>query len=212
MNLYPKLAANAIRSNRQLYFPYILMSSGIIGVLYIMAALSTSDTVKACRGGHTLMTVLDYSIYIVAFFALLFMFFTNSFVLKRRTKELGLYNILGMNKRNLAGVMAFETLSMYVSSYIIGSVFGIRFCKLAEAGLLKLAKGENHTGFTVSGHALKLCALIFLGIFFLIFLNSVRVVSFANPAQMFKSENLGEKPPRANFFLGLHGVADIILA
>ena len=212
MNLYPKLAANAIRSNRQLYFPYILMSSGIIGVLYIMAALSESDTVKACRGGHTLMTVLDYSIYIVAFFALLFMFFTNSFVLKRRTKELGLYNILGMNKRNLAGVMAFETLIMYVSSYIIGSVFGILFCKLAEAGLLKLAKGENHTGFTVSGHALKLCALIFLGIFFLIFLNSVRVVSFANPAQMFKSENLGEKPPRANFFLGLLGVAAIIFA
>lgn len=212
MNLYPKLAANAIKSNKQLYFPYILMSSGIIAVLYIMAALSESSAIKSCRGGHSLTTILEYSVYIVSFFALLFMFFTNSFVLKKRTKELGLYNILGMNKRNLAGVMAFETLIMYISSLVMGSAFGILFSKLAEAGLIKLVKGETQLDFTVSGNALKLCALIFLGIFFLIFLNSVRVVSFSNPAQMFKSESLGEKAPKANVFLGLLGVAAIAYA
>lgn len=209
MNIYPKLAANAIRSNRQLYIPYILMSSGIIAVFYIMASLSQSETIKACKGGHSLVEILRYSIYIIAFFALLFMFFTNSFVIKRRTKELGLYNILGMNKKNIAGVMIFETLIMYLVSLVAGSAFGIIFSKLAEAGLVKLTKSENHLDFTISGYALKLSALVFLAIFFLIFLNSVRVVSFSNPAQMIRAESFGEKPPRANIVLGILGVAAI---
>ena len=212
MRLYPRLAVNSIKSNRQLYFPYILMSSGIIAIFYIMAALSESEEIKACKGGHSLVTLLGYSIYIIAFFALLFMFFTNSFVIKRRTKEFGLYNILGMNKKNIAGIMVWETLIMYASSLAAGLVMGILFSELAQAGLVKLAQGTNRLGFSISLFGVKCAVLVFAGIFFLIFLNSVRVGSFSNPAQMIRAENLGEKPPRANYVIGILGLVLIAAA
>lgn len=212
MRLYPKLAANSIKSNHKLYYPYILMSSGIIAMFYIMSALSQSSLIKACKGGSTLITLLDYSQYIIAFFALLFMFFTNSFVIKKRTKELGLYNILGMNKKNIAGVMIWETLIMYISSFVIGIFAGIIFSKLAEAGLIKLADGQNTLDLSISLQATVRAFLVFAGIFILIFLNSVRVVSFTNPAEMIKSERFGEKAPRGNIVLAVIGIIMIIAA
>ena len=103
-SLYPKLAWSGIQKNRSLYLPYILTCVGVVMIYYILAFLSDSQILRRAKGGPSILLSLDMGAKVIAFFALIFLFYTNSFLNKRRKKEFGLYNILGMEKRNLGKV------------------------------------------------------------------------------------------------------------
>lgn len=102
---YPRLAWTGIKNNRRLYLPYILTCIGMVAMFYIMLSLSTGEFLDTMRGGATLGNVLGLGAGVIGFFAVLFLFYTNSFLIRRRKKEFGLYNILGMGKRNIARVL-----------------------------------------------------------------------------------------------------------
>ena len=204
-NFYPKLAWSGIQKNRRLYLPYLLTCIGMIMMYYILAFLADSDVLQHLRGGDSIQMVLLLGTGVIAIFSMIFLFYTNSFLVRRRKKEFGLYNILGMGKRNLARILVWETGMTFGISFLVGTVAGVAFSKLAELVLVNIMQGEVTYTFSVSLSALKNALLWFAVVFLLILLNTLRQIHTANPVALLRSENTGEKAPKANWVLGIAG-------
>ena len=202
---YPKLAWSGIRKNRRLYLPYFLTCAGMATMFFLIAFLSVDPLLKEIRGGTALGSILSFAKFVIAIFALIFLFYTNSFLMRRRKKEFGLYNILGMSKRNLARILVCESLLLYVSSVTVGIVLGIVLSKLAELGLMNVLQMEIRRGFTFSWTPVWHTLLTFGAIFIPLFLSSLWQLWRTNSLQLLHSESLGEKPPRSNWLLALLG-------
>ncbi len=207
---YPRLAWTGIKNNRRLYLPYILTCVGMVAMFYIMLSLSTGEFLDTMRGGTTLGSVLGLGAGVIGFFAVLFLFYTNSFLIRRRKKEFGLYNILGMGKRNIARVLLSETLILAAVSLVFGLILGVALSKLAELGLAYFVESDAGYNFTVYPTAMGYTALLFACIFFLLYIKSVSQVGLSNPVELLRSESVGEKPPKANWMFGILGI--VILA
>jgi len=203
--IYPRLALDSIRKNKRLYLPYILTCIGMVMMQYIVEYLKTSSAVKAIRGQSVLIPILNMGSFVLGAFALVFLFYTNSFLIRRRNKEFGLYNILGMGKKNIAKVLFWETAIIGSVSITGGVIFGILFSKLAELLLIKIMNVEADFSFSLSLPGIGLTVIIFTGIFVLLFINSVRKVSKGSAINLVKSESIGEKAPKANWLLGIPG-------
>ena len=154
--------------------------------------------------------MLGMGTYVIMIFAVLFLFYTNSFLMKRRKKEFGLYNVLGMGKGNLARILFWESVQIAFISLTAGLMFGIVFAKLGELAMMYAIKGENNYNITVNTEALFMTLKVFGVIYALLFVNMVRQVRMSKPVDLLRSENRGEKPPKANWFIALCGV--VILA
>lgn len=202
---YPKLALSGIKKNSRLYTPYILTCAGMVMMYYIISALSMSPIIGALRGGRTIMSMLSFGSNVIAIFAVIFLFYTNSFLIRRRKKEFGLYNILGMGKLNIARILFWETLISGGISLLSGGLLGVAFSKLAELGLTNIMREQISYSLTISWLSLLRALEIFAGIFLLIFLNTLRHIHASNPIELLHSENAGEKPPKANWVIGILG-------
>lgn len=207
---YPRLAWTGIKNNRRLYLPYILTCIGMVAMFYIMLSLSTGVFLDKMRGGTTLGSVLGLGAGVIGFFAVLFLFYTNSFLIRRRKKEFGLYNILGMGKRNIARVLFSETLILAAVSLVFGLILGAALSKLAELGLAYFVESDAGYDFTVYPTAMGYTVLLFVCIFLLLFFKSVGQVGLSNPVELLHSESVDEKPPKANWIFGVLGI--VILA
>lgn len=205
-SLYPKLALGGMRKNARLYVPYLLTSAGMVMMTYILAFLAFSPLTTVATGTSGTAIILNLGIFVVAGFAALFLFYTNSFLIRRREREFGLYSVLGMGKFNLALILLFEALFTAAISLVAGLLGGMLFSKIAEVGLLRLIGADFTYKLTVSPSALVFTVTIYLIIFGLILLRSVSRVGFRSAADLTKSENVGEKPPKGNIFLGIAGV------
>ena len=207
---YPKLAVDGIRKNKRLYFPYILTCVGMVMMYYVIHYLAAMPVLTSMSGGRTTAQMLGFGSWIVALFALLFLFYTNSFLMRRRKKEFGLYNILGMGKGNLGRMLLWETVILFAVSMVFGLLGGIAFSKLAELVLIRILNGNVSYDFTVNMEAISDTFMIFVPIFGLIFLKCLVELRHMSAITLLRSENVGEKPPRANYLLGIGGI--LILA
>lgn len=203
---YPKLAFDGIRKNKKMYLPYILTSIGMVMMYYIIIFLQFSQSIKDAVQSSTVSEILGLGSWVIAIFSCIFLFYTNSFLIKRRKKEFGLYNILGMDKHNLGIILFWETLIIAVISLVIGLAAGIAFSKLAELVFLNLLKSDATFDLTVSSQGIGLCAIIFTVINILLFFNSLRQVRLSSAISLVKSEQTGEKPPKGNWIFGILGV------
>ena len=203
---YLRLALDGMRKNKRLYLPYLLTCGGMVMMFYILYSLAYSPVVRDMRGGDTMAVVLLLGTIVIAVFALLFLLYTNSFLARRRNREFGLYNILGMNKRNLSRILAWETLLSALISILGGLAGGLLFSKLAELFLTKMAGGSTGFSFTVAPRSIAAEFLFFGAIFALLLLVSLTRVGVLRPLDLLKSEAAGEKPPKANWVLALVGL------
>lgn len=203
--LYPRLAWQGITKNKRLYLPFLLTCVGMVMMTYILLSLASSPILQTFPGGDTMPMILGMGSFVMAAFAVLFLFYTNSFLIRRRNREFGLYNILGMGKGNLAKVLAWETVIMALISIAGGEVLGIALGKLFELLLVNIVDGTVQMQFTVSVPATTMTAILYLAIFALLFLRSLVTVCKTNAAALLRSEACGEKPPKANWVFGLAG-------
>lgn len=203
---YPKLAFDGIRKNKKMYLPYILTSIGMVMMYYIIIFLQFSQSIKDAVQSSTVTQILGLGSWVIAIFSCIFLFYTNSFLIKRRKKEFGLYNILGMDKHNLGIILFWETLIIAAISLVVGLAAGIAFSKLAELIFLNLLKSDATFDLTVSSQGIGLCAIIFTVINILLFFNSLRQVRSSSAISLVKSEQTGEKPPKGNWIFGILGV------
>ncbi|MGN1089329.1 MAG: FtsX-like permease family protein, partial [Huintestinicola sp.] len=206
MLLYPKLAVNGIKKNRRTYLPYILTCSGMIMMYYITSFLTVSSFVREMKGGEIMQQLLFMGCGVMVVFSGVFLFYTNSFIIRRRKTEFGLYNILGMDKRNISRILLWETLMIFVISMAAGLSCGILFSKLAELVLTKMLGGAASYNFNAEPKSIIHALVYFAVIFLLILINSLRQIHLSNPIELMKSENTGEKPPKANYVLAVLGV------
>ena len=140
-------------------------------------------------------------------FAVIFLFYTNSFLIKRRKKEIGVYNILGMGKRHIARMMAVETILTAGISILGGLVFGIIFGKLMYLLLLKILHNSVDMQFSVNGTAIVQTVILFAGIFLLTYLYNILQIQLVNPVELLHGGNQGEKEPKSRWLLVIVGVA-----
>ena len=209
-NLYPKLAWDGIRKNKRFYLPYLLTCIGMVMMCYILRYLASMPSLNDMPGGSTMTMILELGFLVVTLFAVIFLFYTNSFLMRRRQKEFGLYNMLGMGKKHLGMLLLWETGILFVLSMAGGLFLGILLSKLAELSMLMLMGGK--AGFALRLDAKAACdtCAMFLPIFLLIFAKGLVQIWRSSAVSLCKSETVGEKPPRANYALGLAGV--LILA
>ncbi len=203
---YPRLALVGIRKNRKLYLPYVFSCIGMVMMYYIIQSLSDSPLLQEIHGGSTLSGILSFGRFIVAIFALIFLFYTHSFIVRRRYKEFGLYNILGMGKCGIMRVMLFESLTVSAIGLLGGIGLGVALSKLAELGLLNVIGAPVNYRYTVSLHTIGMTAGVFAAIFSLLTVRSVLRVRKCRPLELLKSETAGEKPPKANWIWAILGL------
>ena len=204
---YPGFAFSGIRKNKRLYVPYLLTCIGAVMMFYILNSLSRFMITSGSFGGGTTGSLLELGTWVMGFFSLIFLFYTNSFLIRRRKKEFGLYNVLGMGKGNIARILLWETVILLTAALAVGLGLGIALSKLFELGLGRIIRMENldHV-LRVNGRAVLLTVVVYGVIFFLIYLNSLRQIHFGSPVELLRGENLGEKPPKANWLVALLGV------
>jgi putative ABC transport system permease protein len=203
---YLRLAWTGIRKNHQFYTPYILTCTGMAMMFYIIAYLVDSPLLLSMKGGETMALILSLGRFVIGIFALIFLFYTNSFLIRRRNKEFGLYNILGMNKGNISRILLWETILTAIISLFLGLWMGILFSKLAELILLRITQSDVTYSLSIALSGVWQTLAVFAVIFFLILLVSLARVQLSNPLSLLRSENTGEKPPKANWFFALVGL------
>lgn len=203
---YPRLAWDGIRKNKRLYVPYLLTCVGMVMMFYIIHYLAAMRVLNDMAGGRTTAQKLGFGTWIVMLFALIFLFYTNSFLMRRRKKEFGLYNILGMGKGNLSRMLLWEALIMGALSLALGLLGGVALSKLAELCLTRILHGTASFDFTVNLEAFSDTVIVFMGILGLIFLKNLIQIWRLSAVSLIRSENVGEKPPRANYLLGIGGL------
>lgn len=204
---YIRLAKDGIMKNRKLYFPYILTCICMIMMFYIIYYLGFSADFTSVRGGDMLQSFLSLGVFVIAIFSLIFLYYTNSFLIRRRQKEFGLYNILGMGKRNLVKILVWENVLTAAVSIVTGLLLGILFSKLAELAAIRILGGQTGFAIRVEPKPIIATTVLFLGIFLLIMLRMIFYIFRLRPVEMLKSENVGEKPPKANWILAIIGAA-----
>ncbi len=211
--LFPRLAFLSIKKNGKIYLPYIISCIGMTAMYYITDFLSVNKAVENTAGGSSLSEILSVGKFVIAVFAFLFLFYTNSFLSKRRNKEFGLYNILGMNKSNIARIITAESLSVAIISIASGLIFGIVFSKLFEIAFLYFIKSQNvGYNFSVPVSSVKNTVIIFIAIFFILYIKTLFQLKKTNAIELMNSENYGEKPLKANGVSAIIGAVLLIIA
>ena len=209
--LYPRLAWDGLRKNKRLFTPYLLTCVCMVMMFYILSFLGSPETCALLpRGSNTTGKILNLGSFVIFVFSAIFLYYTNSFLVRRREREFGLYNVLGMNKRNLARIVTWESLITAALSLVLGLALGIVLSKLAELGLVNMLGGDINYRIRIDVDSLTRTLGLYAVIFALIWLSTVVRVGRSSAVALLRSESVGEKPPKANWLLGLAGV--VILA
>ncbi len=195
-----------MKKNRKTYFPYVLTCILTIAMFYVFKSLALNPGIEKMFGGSTIAYILELGSFVVALFAFVFLFYTNSFLIKRRKKEFGVFNILGMEKRHLALVLGWETLYVYVISLSAGLAFGIAVDKLMFLLLGKLIGAQVILGFFISIKVIVLTVKLAAVIFLLIFANAVCQIHIAKPVELLRDSSAGEKEPKTKWLMAAVGL------
>lgn len=202
---YWKFAFNGISKNKKTYFPYIFSSAVMVMMQYIICFLSWDSEISMIKGGVQMQTILSMGIPVVSIFSLIFLFYTNSFLIRRRKKEFGLYNILGMAKRNIAKVLFCESVTVAGVSIAGGIACGILFSKLTQLLMAYSLNANVSFNMNINLNPIPFLLVAFLIIFTLVYLNTLRQVHMTSPVELLKSEASGEKPPKSNPIIAILG-------
>ena len=206
---YSRMARQSICKNARYYIPYFLSCIGCVAMFYIMLYLNGNQAMRKMRGGSYVEVIMFLGAIIIAIFSMLVLSYTNSFLMKRRERELGLYNILGMEKRHIARVLLWESVYAAVIGIAGGLLVGILLSKLLLLILCSLLHFEVPFGFEVSAPSLWYTAVVFCVIFFLNLLTNLRRVGFSKPIELLHSANVGEREPKTKWPLTVLGLLSL---
>lgn len=205
-DFYPRLALNNLRKNKDTYGPYMLTSTVCIATYYIMQSIAMNQGLLQISGGAVAISIFFLGTVVIAVFCAALLFYTNSFLIKRRKKELGLYCVLGLEKRHVATVLFFETLFSALFCLVLGLGFGILFSKALFLALLYVLEFSTPIAFSVSVPSLITTVILFCALYVLLFAYNAAHVQRARPVELLRSTQTGEREPRASWLLTLAGI------
>ena len=205
---YSKFALNNLVKNKRFIVPYVLSTIFTIMSFYILSSLAFGDNLnKLPNGINATKQVLSLGIIVIAIFSTIFLFYTYSFLVKRRVREFGLYAVLGMTKKQIAKILVLETIFIAITTIVVGIGLGILFDKLMLLILLKLFSATVTFGFSITPIAVVFSVLLFGGIYFLLLLYTVIKIARLRIIALLKDENKGEKEPKSRWILAIIGLA-----
>ena len=204
--LYPKLAAQGMKQNRRFFLPYLLALAGLTAAFYVMSALCADPGVLEMRGFEYVMVMMQIGMFVAGILSAVLLLYINSFLMKRRKKEFGLFNILGMERRHLARVAGWETVYVTLAGLFLGVMLGMALDKAMFLVMLRITGREVALGFFVSGKAVMDTVGIFVSIFALIYIHSVWQICRVDPIELLRAGNVGEEEPKAKWLLALLGL------
>lgn len=210
--LYFKLAKTNLSNNKPFYIPYIISSIITVAMLYMMSFLSDNKGLNKIMGADSLAIIFRLGVGIIVIFSYIFLFYTNSFIIKRRKKEIGVYNILGMEKRHLSKVLFVETIYSAIISLVCGIIVGIAFSKFILMVLYGIIGIHKTVEFFVNIHGIILCVVSFGILFLLTFLYNFMQIKLANPIELLRGTNVGEREPKTKIFMTIVGVVCLAIA
>jgi putative ABC transport system permease protein len=206
---FPRLALVNLLRNQRFYGPYLLSAGGAAAMFYIIRYLTASEIVASVRGAAYLTSLMQLGTMVVIPFSAVLLLYANSFVMKRRQRELGLYNILGLEKRHIALVCFWETVYCALVTVIGGLAVGVLLSKLLLLLLLQLAHLPVSFGFEISPGAMASTAMLFLLLFALTLVSNLIRVARARPVELLRSAQVGEREPRSRKLLALVGAVTL---
>ena len=206
IGFYTHLAVNNIRKNGRTYLPYIFTCIITVMMFYLVKSLSLNPGLAEVRGAETVIYTMELGSNVIGLFACIFLFYTNSFLIKRRKKEFGLFNMLGMEKKHIALVLFLETFFTAFISLCLGLILGVALDKAMFLLITRAVGGGVTMGFFLSSKTFTATGLVFGILFLLIYIKSVFTIGTANPIALLHGGNVGEKEPKAKWFLALVGL------
>ena len=201
--IYSRLAVSNIKNNRKTYVPFILTSILTVMMYYIIDALAGNKSIEIVN----VITVLRMGCGVMVVFSVIFLFYTNSFLIKRRKKEIAVYNILGMGKGHIGRMLTVETLIVGGISIAGGIAGGMAFGKLMHLLLIRIIHYDVGMEFHISVQSVFDTVILFAFIFFLTWFYNLFQIRLANPIELLRGGSAGEKEPKTKVILALVGVA-----
>ncbi len=201
-SIYGKLALTNLKNNRKTYIPYILTAILTVMMYYIMDGLTRNSALDEV----SLHMILVYARAVIAIFSVIFLFYTNSFLIKRRKKEIGVYNILGMGKQHIARMLTVETMVTAIVSIGMGVILGIIFSRLMFLVLLKILNYDIGMDFEVSLPTFIYTIIFFLVIFIMTLVYNLFQIQLSNPVELLHGGSQGEKEPKTKWIMTILGV------
>lgn len=196
---FSKLALRNLKSNKQIYLPYIFSSIATVAMFYMMVALMGNEFVQTRNASLPMMFTLGA--VVIGVFSFLFILYTNSFLIKRRKKEIGLYAILGMKKKHVSRILTIESLVTSSFSIIVGLILGHLLGELAFLVLNYALKFGVKMSFPFTMNAVMITVGLFILIFLVTLLYNISQVTFSNPIQLIKGKQTGEREPKSSIIL-----------
>lgn len=204
--IFSGLAKQNIRNNKSTYIPYIITCIFCIAMIYMMEFLRDCPTLdQAVRQADEVRMIVFTGEIVVEIFCIIFLIYSNSFLMKRRQKEIGLYNILGLERNHIGIVMFLETIITSIGSLAGGIAAGIIGSKLALLLLLKLLHIPSVLGFYISVKGIFTCLFMFGIVFLMILFLNLAKIHLSRPVELLRGNNTGEKEPAAKWLMALIG-------
>lgn len=203
---YFRLAFDNLKKNAKMYIPFVLSCILTIMMYYMVSSLSMNPNMMNMIGGDVMQQILSLGIYVITVFAVIFLFYTNSFLIKRRKREFGLFNILGMEKKHLSIVIALESMIVFLVSMVLGIGIGILLDKAVYLLIAKMLNASIALGFYISYQSIVNSIILFLIIFVLMYLFSLIQINLSNPIELLHGDQHGEKEPKTKWLLAIIGL------
>lgn len=204
--IFSRLAKQNIRNNKSTYIPYMITCIFCVAMIYMMEFLRDCPTLdQAVRQADEVRMIVFTGEIVVEIFCIIFLIYSNSFLMKRRQKEIGLYNILGLERNHIGIVMFLETIITSIGSFAGGIAAGIIGSKLALLLLLKLLHIPSVLGFYISVKGIFTCLFMFGIIFLMILFLNLAKIHLSRPVELLRGNNTGEKEPAAKWLMALIG-------
>ena len=204
--LYPRLAVTNMVKNRNIYLPYLLAGTLIVSLFYILSSISIMVGQSDAEGSGTMGAILMMSSWICGLLSLVVLYYINSFIMKRRKKEFGLFSILGMEKRHISVVLAWEVLITSAVCILVGIVGGALFSQLMFLFFLKVVAMPAALTFQIPLYSVGVTVILFAAAFFLILIFDIVVIMRTDPIALLHSSKTGEREPKSRWLIALLGV------
>ncbi|MCQ2354968.1 MAG: ABC transporter permease [Clostridia bacterium] len=209
--LYVKTAWNNIKKNYRFYIPQILTGVGLLTCLYIVYTLKADERIKGIPGGDYMPLCMSIGTAIISLLSLILILYTNSFLMKQRKREYGLYNILGMEKRHIGKILFWETAISVGISVILGSGMGVLFYKLCSLLICSIFKTDIVLGFDfITWKTILPPAVFFVFLYLFAFIVNRIGIARMKPIEMLQSKHTGEKEPKVKWVIFILGLVTLI--
>ena len=194
MKLTKRLALDGIRKNKEVYLPYILIYGFMVFSFSSILLLMNADTLKEFYAMSSIYYILKIALYVMGIFSLIFLYYSDGFLLNKRLKEISLYAILGLDKKHLSKILALESLIISALGYLIGIISASVIYKLLETIFLKLMLMEGNFYLSFARDAYIISFLVFAGISLLILVTRIIKIKRKSILDLFKEEKTFKRP------------------